>query len=277
MATAPKKSTNNKTSAKKATPTVASAEATKPEPVAEEVLGTVLGIPATEEEETAVAEEKNTNVAHVQYSEADVQAMIAKAVADALAAQKAQQQEVHTPSNDGLVTLRFYDEINDANVIYLGENGKYGQIIGKRWTGQIPKMAFIGDFRTPHIQKLLEDRNMIVIDGLTDEERKLYGVDYVKGEFLDEKMYSAMLRMPEDDLVATYTGLCPEWKRMVAVRFAEAYEAGKLRVTRDALLALNRESRKANKVFDQNDPRRKGDFHQIIDKMNLREQEDDVE
>ena len=214
----------------------------------------------------------------VQYSEADVQAMIAKAVADALAAQKKEvAEQPSAPQNDGLVTLRFYDEINDANVIYLGENGKYGQIIGKRWTGQIPKMAFIGDFRTPHIQKLLEDRNMIVIDGLTDEERRLYGVEYVKGEFLDEKMYNAMLRMPEDDLVATYAGLCPEWKRMVAVRFAEAYDAGKLRVTRDALLALNRESRKANKVFDQNDPRRKGDFYQIIDKMNLREQEDDVE
>ena len=215
--------------------------------------------------------------AAVQYSEADVQAMIAKAVADALAAQQKEQLVAVAPANDGLVTLRFYDEINDANVIYLGDNGKYGQIIGKRWTGQIPKMAFIGDFRTPHIQKLLEDRNMIVVDGLTEEERKLYGVNYVDGEFLDEKMYNAMLRMPEEDLVATYTGLCPEWKRMVAVRFAEAYESGKLRVTRDALLALNRESRKANKVFDQNDPRRKGDFYGIIDKMNLREQEDDVE
>lgn len=227
----------------------------------------------TEEKPIDVSEAKYTPV---QYSEADVQAMIAKAVADALAAKESEEQP-HTPSNDGLVTLRFYDEINDANVIYLGENGKYGQIIGKRWTGQIPKMAFIGDFRTPHIQKLLEDRNMIVIDGLTDEERKLYGVEYVDGEFLDEKMYNAMLRMPEADLVETYTGLCPEWKRMVAVRFAEAYDAGKLRVTRDALLALNRESRKANKVFDQNDPRRKGDFYGIIDKMNLREQEDDVE
>ena len=227
----------------------------------------------TEEKSIDISEAKYTPV---QYSEADVQAMIAKAVADALAAKESEEQP-HAPSNDGLVTLRFYDEINDANVIYLGENGKYGQIIGKRWTGQIPKMAFIGDFRTPHIQKLLEDRNMIVIDGLTDEERKLYGVEYVDGEFLDEKMYNAMLRMPEADLVETYTGLCPEWKRMVAVRFAEAYDAGKLRVTRDALLALNRESRKANKVFDQNDPRRKGDFYGIIDKMNLREQEDDVE
>ena len=227
----------------------------------------------TEEKTIDISEARYTPV---QYSEADVQAMIAKAVADALAAKESEEQP-HAPSNDGLVTLRFYDEINDANVIYLGENGKYGQIIGKRWTGQIPKMAFIGDFRTPHIQKLLEDRNMIVIDGLTDEERKLYGVEYVDGEFLDEKMYNAMLRMPEADLVETYTGLCPEWKRMVAVRFAEAYDAGKLRVTRDALLALNRESRKANKVFDQNDPRRKGDFYGIIDKMNLREQEDDVE
>lgn len=260
MATATKKTTAKKsaTTAKK------TAEKKEAKPIVAEAVPTAL--------------EEYTAEPVVQYSADQVAKMIQEAVAKALAeAPKKEDAPATQPYSDGLVTLRFYDEINDANVIYLGENGKYGQIIGKRWTGQIPKMAFIGDFRTPHIQKLLEDRNMIVIDGLTDEERRLYGVEYVKGEFLDEKMYNAMLRMPEDDLVATYAGLCPEWKRMVAVRFAEAYDAGKLRVTRDALLALNRESRKANKVFDQNDPRRKGDFYQIIDKMNLREQEDDVE
>lgn len=277
MATTAKKTTaqNKNASTKRPTTTKKPPEEKKPE----ETISLIPEEEAAVEAAAEVQQEEQPKATPTQYSESDVQAMIAKAVADALAAQQKEQpaQQTVAPYNDGLVTLRFYDEINDANVIYLGDNGKYGQIIGKRWTGQIPKMAFIGDFRTPHIQKLLEDRNMIVLDGLTDEERRLYGVDYVDGEFLDEKMYNAMLRMPEEDLVATYTGLCPEWKRMVAVRFAEAYESGKLRVTRDALLALNRESRKANKVFDQNDPRRKGDFYGIIDKMNLREQEDDVE
>lgn len=277
MATTAKKTTAQKKNAstKKPTTTKKHPEEKKPE----ETISLIPEEEAAVEAAAEVQQEEQPKATPTQYSESDVQAMIAKAVADALAAQQKEQpaQQTAAPYNDGLVTLRFYDEINDANVIYLGDNGKYGQIIGKRWTGQIPKMAFIGDFRTPHIQKLLEDRNMIVLDGLTDEERRLYGVDYMDGEFLDEKMYNAMLRMPEEDLVATYTGLCPEWKRMVAVRFAEAYESGKLRVTRDALLALNRESRKANKVFDQNDPRRKGDFYGIIDKMNLREQEDDVE
>ena len=277
MATTAKKTTVQKKNASTKKPTTTKKPPEEKNP--EETISLILEEEAAVEAAAEVQHEEQPKATPTQYSESDVQAMIAKAVADALAAQQKEQpaQQMVAPCNDGLVTLRFYDEINDANVIYLGDNGKYGQIIGKRWTGQIPKMAFIGDFRTPHIQKLLEDRNMIVLDGLTDEERRLYGVDYVDGEFLDEKMYNAMLRMPEEDLVATYTGLCPEWKRMVAVRFAEAYESGKLRVTRDALLALNRESRKANKVFDQNDPRRKGDFYGIIDKMNLREQEDDVE
>lgn len=255
--------TTKKTTAKKSTTAKKTSEKKEAAPVVVEAA------PIAE-----IADATNEGTA-AQYSADQVAKMIQEAVAKALAeAPKKEDAPATQAYSDGMVTLRFYDEINDANVIYLGDNGKYGQIIGKRWTGQVPKMAFIGDFRTPHIQKLLEDRNMIVISGLTDEERKLYGVDYVDGEFLDEKMYNAMLRMPEADLVETYTALCPEWKRMVAVRFAEAYEQGKLRITRDALVALNRESRKANKDFDGNDPRRKGDFQQIIDKMNIREQED---
>lgn len=215
--------------------------------------------PRNEQIEIAQASEQKS------YSEADVQAMIAKAVAEAMAAK---EKEAPKSANDGMVTLRFFDEVNDSNLIYLGENGKYGQIIGRRWTGQVPKMAFIGDFRTPLIQKLLEERNMIVLDGLTDDERKLYGVNYVEGEFIDEKLYESLLTMPEEDLIEIYRGLCPEWKRLVAVKFAEAYAANKLKVSRDALLALNRESRKYDKGG-------KGAFRGIIEKMNIAEEMDD--
>lgn len=205
------------------------------------------------------------------YTEEQVQKMIAEAVAKAMAEA---QTKPAAPAQDGMVTMRYFDEVNDRNTLYLGVNGKYGQIIGKRWTGQVPKMAFIGDFRTPLVQKLLENRNLIVLDGLTDDERKLYGVCYQDGEFIDEKLYDRLIRMPEEDLLEIYRGLCPEWRRMVSVRFADAYNHGKLRVTREALLALNRESKRDNKGLDKNDPRRKGAFYAIIQAMNMAEDDD---
>lgn len=218
---------------------------------------------------------KETVESAATFTEEQVREMIAQAVAEAVAKQQAQKPAA--PDSDGMVTLQFFDEVNDHNLIYLGENGKYGQIIGKRWTGQVPKMAFIGDFRTPLMQNLLESRNMIVLDGLTDEERKLYGVDYVQGEYIDNKLYEALLHMPENDLLDIYRALCPEWRRMVAVKFADAYAQGKLRVTREALLALNRESRKDNKSLPKDDPRRNGDFWGVIQQMNYAEGADDDE
>lgn len=207
------------------------------------------------------------------YSEEQVKALVAKAVAEALAAGKEENASA-VPSMNDVVTMRFVDEVNDHNVVYLGKDGKYGQIIGKRWTGQVPKMAFIGDFRTPMIQQLLKNRNLIVVDGLTDDERRLYGVMYGDGEFIDEKLYDRMIRMDEKSLVELYENLCPEWRRMLAVRFADAYEDGKLRVTREALLALNRISKKDNKKLPADDPRRKGAFWALIQKFNFADDTD---
>ena len=209
------------------------------------------------------------------YTEDQVQKMIAKAVAEALAAQpKPEAAAPAIPAANEVVTMRFFDEVNDRNVVYLGKDGKYGQIIGKRWTGQIPKLAFIGDFRTPQIQRLLADRNLIVLDGLTEEERRLYGVEYAEGEFIDEKLYGRLTRMGEDELLATYKALCPEWRRMIAIRFADAFEDKTLKVTRDALLALNKISRKDNKDLPKDDIRRKGAFWPIIQKLNFAEDSD---
>lgn len=206
----------------------------------------------------------------VTYTEDQVQDLIAKAVAQAMA-QNAQPAAATAPQ---MVTLRFVAEVNDRNEIPLGKDGKYGQIIGKRWMGQIDKMAFKGDFRTPLVQALLKKRNLIVMDGLTDEERRIYGVQYADGEVIDEKLYDRMTRMKEEDLLPIYEGLCPEWRRMLAVKFADAYEKGELKVTRDALLSLNKISRRDNRVFEKDDIRRKGAFWQLIQKLNYAEDVD---
>lgn len=226
-------------------------------------------------EAQAIEQAEAMQTATAGYTEDQVQKMIAKAVAEALAAQpKPEAAAPAIPAANEVVTMRFFDEVNDRNVVYLGKDGKYGQIIGKRWTGQIPKLAFIGDFRTPQIQRLLADRNLIVLDGLTEEERRLYGVEYAEGEFIDEKLYGRLTRMGEDELLATYKALCPEWRRMIAIRFADAFEDKTLKVTRDALLALNKISRKDNKDLPKDDIRRKGAFWPIIQKLNFAEDSD---
>lgn len=206
------------------------------------------------------------------YTEEQVQQMIAKAVAQALAQQK-QEMPVLRAQNE-MVTMRFVAEVNDRNVIPLGSRGQYGEIVGKRWMGQVDKMAFKGDFRTPLVQALLKKRNLIVMDGLTEDERRIYGVQYADGEVIDEKLYDRLTRMDSADLLPIYEGLCPEWRRMIAVKFADAFENGSLKVTRDTLLALNRISRKDNSGLPKDDIRRKGAFWQLIQKLNYAEDAD---
>ena len=221
-------------------------------------------------EQTAAPEEKKEVTG---FTQSQVDEMIAQAVAKAMEQQKKQQAAV--PSASDMVTMRFMAEVNDRNVVYLGKDGKYGQIIGKRWMGQIPKMAFIGDFRTPLIQQLLKTRNLIVMDGLTDDERKLYGVMYASGEVIDDKLYDRLVRMEEKDLVPIYRGLCAEWRRMLAVKFADAFDRGELKVSRGTLLELNRISKRDNRHLSKDDVLRKGAFYPLIQKLNYAEDAED--
>ena len=95
--------------------------------------------------------------------------------------------------NDGLVTMIFQAEVNDANEIQLGPNAKFGMSTGKQATITIAKRDFIGEFRTTIVQQLLRNRNLIVVDGLTDDERRVYGLDYQEGEYLEPFFASAVI------------------------------------------------------------------------------------
>lgn len=208
------------------------------------------------------------------YTEEQVQQMIAAALAQFKAEQQKEQPKAEEHRESDVVTLRFHDEINDSNIILLGENGRYGQIIGKDWTGQVNKMDFIGSFRTPTVQQLLSNRELIVLDGLTDEERKLYGVCYEDGEFVDPVLYNRLVKMDGDTLIDIYEKLNKTWRKMVAIKFAESYEHGELKVSRSTLVKLNRISRKDNEEYPEGDLRRRGAFRGILDKMNAAEDED---
>lgn len=200
---------------------------------------------------------------------------VKKLIEEALAKRDAETKESKPMvQNDGVVTMIYQDEVNDASQILLGPNGKYGMITGKHATITVQKRDFISDFRTTMVQYLLKNRNLIVIDGLTDEERKIYGLEYNKGEYLEPAVYERLIDMG-DKVVEIFEKLHPTWQEMIATKFIEAYENGTLKCSRDALMALNKMSKKNYAGFSKDDPRRKGAFYAIIHQMNAADEADE--
>lgn len=200
---------------------------------------------------------------------------VQKLIEEALAKRDAEAKETKPlVQNDGVVTMIYQDEVNDASQILLGPNGKYGMITGKHATITVQKRDFISDFRTTMVQYLLKNRNLIVIDGLTDEERKIYGLEYKQGEYLEPAVYERLIDMG-DKVVEIFEKLHPTWQEMIATKFIEAYENGTLKCSRDALMALNKISKKNYAGFSKDDPRRKGAFYAIIHQMNAADESED--
>ncbi len=220
--------------------------------------------------ETAPVESVATPVV---FTQEEVDEIVAKAIEKALAKQ-AQQNVIRVSTDIPMVKLLFQCECSPANVINFGVNGKFGSITGKTGKLSITKEAFVGEFRDELVQSLLASRELIVLDGLTDDEREMYGVNYRKGEFMDEKVFTKMVDMG-DKILDIYPDLNQTYKDMVAKRFAEEYERNPKRIPRDLIVKLNDMSKKSFKDLPKGDMRKKGAFSAVIESMNKAEVEDD--
>ena len=225
-------------------------------------------------EAPAVAEQpkEEQQVSAPTFTLEQVQKMIEEALAKREAEKK--PEEPKQSAVDTIVTMIFQAEVNDANELQLGPNGKYGMITGKHATVTINKRDFVSDFRTTMMQYLLKNRNLIVVSGLTDEERKIYGVDYRQGEYLEPAIYERLLEMG-DKVLDVFAQLHPTWQEMVATKFVEAYETGTLKCSREALLEMNRISKKNYANLPKDDVRRKGAFYSIIHAMNAADESEE--
>ena len=223
-----------------------------------------------EEQPQAAAEGQAT------FTQEQVQAMIAEAIAKFAAENKPEQAQPAAAANDGVVTMIWQAEVNDANELLLGPNGKYGVITGKHAVIPIPHSSFISDFRTTTIQYFLKTRNLIVVDGLTDDERKVYGLEYQQGEYLEPAIYERLIEMG-DGVLDLFGKLHPTWREMVATKFIDAYENKTLKCSREALLKLNQISKRDYANLPKDDIRRKGGFYAIIHAMNAEDEMADTE
>lgn len=222
----------------------------------------------------AVIEQPNAEnpITGATFTLEQVQKMIEEALAKRDSEHKPEQ---HTQNSaDAVVTMIFQAEVNDSNELLLGPNGKYGMITGKHAIVTINKRDFVSDFRTTMIQYLLKNRNLIVVSGLSDEERKIYGVDYQQGEYLEPAVYDRLIEMG-DGVVDFFEKLHVTWQEMVATKFVEAYENKTLKCSREALLEMNRISKKNYTGLPKDDARRKGAFYSIIHEMNAADESEE--
>jgi hypothetical protein len=215
----------------------------------------------------------------VSFSKEEVDRMIAEATAkaiqealDAMPKQSAQPQIIRVSTDAPVVKMRFQCECSPVNVIQFGVNGKFGTITGKSGTFSVPKESFAGEFRDEMVQNLLASRELIVLDGLTDDERDLYGINYAKGEVMDEKTFAKMVDMGAE-ILDIYDDLCPAYKEAIARRYAEEYEKNPTRIARDITVKLNEKSKVGCESLNADDVRRKGAFYGVIEAMNRKESE----
>lgn len=222
-------------------------------------------------EKVEAAEETN---APAVFTAEDVQRMIAEAMAKQQAEFSKQLAQVQTPqviqySGDSeKVIMRFQAEVADDNVAEFGQGGMFGKVTGKRGTIQIPKSEF-SRFYTEQTKWMMEKRWLIVLSGMTDEERELYGVKYRPGEVLDDMAFAKMLDMTDEEMLQTFPALCESCREMVARRFRDAYSKRDHRVVGrlDLVRALNRMSKEDYNGLPDSDLRKKGLFATLLSDM----------
>ena len=147
----------------------------------------------------------------------------------------------------------------------------YGQVTGKTGTIAVPKTEW-SRFYNDSVRNMIYRRWLIVLSGMDDHDRMLYGCNYKEGELLDETAFFKLLDMGRE-LIAVFPKLCEDHQAMVASRFVTAYTDGDDRAKdRDLIVALNEMSKETYKNADKKDLRKKGLFWPIISAMNAEDE-----
>lgn len=138
------------------------------------------------------------------------------------------------------VVLLFAGEVAKGTSIWLGN--ELGSINGSFNTVEVDKKDFIQK-RSLVVDKMLKKRQLIVLNGLTDVEKKRYGLEYKDGELLTTELRENLLNLPIESLTNIFENLCEEHKKIVATVFIDEYTANNPLVTQEKVKVLNKLSK----------------------------------
>lgn len=177
------------------------------------------------------------------YTEKQVNDLIKKAVKQAL--EENQAQTIVQVSKEEYVTVLLITAVADDTSVSIGEIGKINRAGN---TLDIEKKTFLQCMGNPVVDTLLRKRKLIVVNGLTDEERERFGLLYEEGELLTQKAYFKLLDFTREEIVSIFEKLCEEHKRVVAKMYMTAYfDRNDNRVNLETVRDLNRLSKSVEK------------------------------
>lgn len=169
----------------------------------------------------------------------EVKALIAAAVEEAVGKVKAETEKAakkDRQSDAESVTVMFIAEVSPENVLIIPGYGS----LRPTSTLDIPKQEFKGKFMMPLVRKLIDKRHLIVLDGLTEDERKRFNCDYKEGEIMTERVFDHILEFDTDKLVSVFKLLCSEHKIFVCRKIITAYENKSNLISIDKMREINK-------------------------------------
>ena len=221
----------------------------------------------TEEQKKKMAEgrkkaaEKKTEVMEAKAQAQDARdekiALLEKELAE-LKRAAAAPQIVQVSSSGERVHFVWMGEVADDNIIEFGPGGIYGRIEGKTGSFMVPKDD-LSRVLTSLNRSLLEKRWLMIVSGLTEEEKQAFNVDYREGEVLDRKAFGRLVELGEE-MLEIYPKLCKGHREMVAKRYYEAWRRRDRHITRELITKLNKQSKELGSA--------EGDFKDILLEMN---------
>ena len=171
------------------------------------------------------------------YTETEVKqllnAAVEKAVNKALS-----EKDLHKNKEDEkteTVTVLFIAEVSPENVLIIPG---YGSMRPGSYL-EVPKKEFGGQFMSPLVRKLIHKRHLIVLNGLTADERIRYDCDYKEGEVLTEKAFDHILDYEAAKLGSLFEKLCAEHQKFVCRRIITAFENGDNRINIEKVKTVN--------------------------------------
>jgi len=195
-----------------------------------------------EEKKTTMKKKVEANeTAEKTYTKAEVEEMIAAAIA------KLQSKEPTSKKEDEWVTLVYMGVAAENSTVLLGteQNRGLGEISARGGIKTVRKSDF-EEKMNPQISKRLKDRRLIVVSGLTDDERELYGVKYTDGELLSKDIYKRLFTMTDEKIAEIFKKACPRHKEIIATMFIDAYVSGNNRINQPIVEKLNEISKEVD-------------------------------
>lgn len=175
------------------------------------------------------------------YSQAEVEELLAAAIA------KLQKETATAKKDDEYVTLVYMGIVAPKSTILLGtENNRgLGEIQGRGGIRTVRKSDFV-EKMNPQIAKRLKDRRLVVVSGLTDEEREEYGVKYEEGELLSRDIYRKLFNLTDDKILEIFKSACYQHKKIIATLFIDEYVKGNNKINQGLVEKLNDASKEVD-------------------------------